>query len=155
MKIKISSTHLLFLSALIFFIPSPALAEVDNFSSIYKDLSSVSTEIKPAPSENIITIENIMKDHLPKFPDGIVYSDNIEFKGKLKKEIIPVFEDELKKLGWDELILKRQCSTQFFFKVINGQGVTISMVPAERGGPEKENTSTFIYFRIISQRKKK
>jgi hypothetical protein len=99
-------------------------------------------------AENI-NLETILRDYVPKPFDAIVHSDNLEFKGKFKKNVMPVFLQEMRKLGWVEIKSFRQGAMQYFMKEIKGSNVKLSIVPAERGGPEEENASTFIYFRIV------
>lgn len=129
---------------------SQVQAEFVTFSITHDNLPSTNVMIDLSASINSITIDSLMKDNLPKLPDGIIYSDNLEFKAKLKKDVLPVVIEEMKKMGWEELLLSKEDSIKYFFKIINGQHVRISMTAVERGGPEKENISTFIYFKILS-----
>jgi hypothetical protein len=144
--------YILILCILVFLFPYNVKADITVYSSLATEQLLKSYLISSDLIENKLTVEGLLKQYIPRPPFSIIHSDNLEFKGQLLKDILPVYTNEMKKMGWEEIVQEQKGSTKYFFKVIDGKGIKLSASAAERGGPEVENTSTFIYFRIASQK---
>jgi hypothetical protein len=102
-------------------------------------------------SKNTISLEEIIKKHIPKPFNPKVHSNSLEFTGRWKGNVIPGFIQEMKKMGWVELEDEQMGAMRYFTKEIDDRKVKISVVPGEKGGPEEENATTFIYFRVLQE----
>lgn len=116
---------------------------------------SLKTPIK-SDKTSAITIQEIVKKHIPKPFSPEVYSSSLEYQGKWKGEIMPGLISEMKKNGWVELENERMGAEQFFSKEINGKKVKISVLPIEKGGSKNKSiVSTFVYFDLAEKKQEK
>jgi len=100
-----------------------------------------------------ITIEEVIKDHIPKPFNPVIHANKLEFKARWKGKLMPGLVQEMKKMGWTELTDEQQGAMQYFEKQIQDEKIRISVLPVEKGGPEEKDATTFVYFDIIPEDK--
>ncbi|MDK2984515.1 MAG: hypothetical protein PWQ96_157 [Clostridia bacterium] len=98
-----------------------------------------------------ITIEEIIKEQIPKPFNPVIHANKLEFKARWKGNVMPGLIQEMKKTGWTELKEEQQGAMQYFAKEIKGQKIRISVLPVERGGPQEKDATTFVYFEIVRE----
>ncbi|MCM0648862.1 hypothetical protein NBE98_10790 [Clostridium swellfunianum] len=101
---------------------------------------------KEAIFKNNVSTNKIVSELLPHPYNAEIYPDSLKFNGMWKGSVMPEFEAQMKKLGWE--LYDGMGSKKFYKKDINGKEIKISILPNEQGGPEEKNASTTISVNI-------
>ena len=95
-------------------------------------------------SEMNITIEQIVKHHMPRVFSPIVRSNELEYKEKSREDVMPGLIQEMGNNGWEELKNEQMGEAPLFIKEIEEQYVKISIHSKEIEEPKKKDITTLV-----------